>query len=85
MDYRESENAFLSAFPKADIQRCIVHKVRNSLAKIRKNDYSSFTQDLKAVYKSPNRKIAMEIFEKIQLKNGGAKYPQSYCKLARGD
>jgi len=38
------EYAFCKAFSKADIQRCIVHKVRNSIAKIRGKDYKAFTK-----------------------------------------
>jgi putative transposase len=49
------EEAFNKAFPKADIQHCVVHKVRNSVAKIRRKDYQDFTEGLKSIYEAPTK------------------------------
>ena len=48
------DDAVHRVYPKADIQRCIVHKVRNAIRSIRKKDISDFTADLKVVYESSN-------------------------------
>ena len=68
------EEAFLTVYPKADVQRCIVHKVRNSVAKIRKKDYLEFTSDLKLVYQSPSRDMALQMLDEFQDK-WERKYP----------
>lgn len=62
------EEAFLKAFPKADIQRCIIHKVRNSLAKIRKKDYQSFTESLKNIYEASNKEQALIMLDEFNTK-----------------
>jgi transposase-like protein len=36
------DESFQQVFPKADVQRCVVHKVRNTLRKIRKKDQPEF-------------------------------------------
>lgn len=55
--------AFLKVFPKADIQRCMVHKIRNSVVKVRKKHQTELLQDLKAIYRAPNEKYALEALE----------------------
>ena len=32
------EEAFKAVCPKADVQRCVIHKVRNTLHRVRKKD-----------------------------------------------
>ncbi|MDQ4678653.1 IS256 family transposase, partial [Stenotrophomonas maltophilia group sp. RNC7] len=46
------ETAFLSVYPKADVQRCVVHKMRNVLSKVRKSDQKEVASDFKQVYKA---------------------------------
>ncbi|MTH55809.1 IS256 family transposase [Bacillus mangrovi] len=46
------EDAFLRTFPKADVQRCVVHKVRNTLNHARKKHQPELAQDLKTIYKA---------------------------------
>jgi len=62
------EDAFNKAFPKADIQRCIVHKVRNSVAKIRKKDYQAFTESLKTIYEAPSKEQALIMLDEFNTK-----------------
>lgn len=45
-------DTFLKVFPKADVQRCVVHKVRNSLAKVRNKDSKELAEDMKLIYES---------------------------------
>jgi len=40
-------DVFRKAYPLADVQRCVVHKVRNTLNKARKKDQYELAQDMK--------------------------------------
>ncbi|WP_062495005.1 IS256 family transposase [Paenibacillus sp. 32O-W] len=44
------DDAFREVYPKADVQHCIVHKVRSTFPKIRVQDKTEFLDDLKTVY-----------------------------------
>jgi putative transposase len=57
------EEAFKAVFPKADVQRCVIHKVRNTLNHVRKKDQYEIVEDLKAIYRSFTKKAALEQFE----------------------
>ena len=61
-------------FPKADFQSCIVHKIRNTLSKVRAKDKKEIADDLKRIYQVSNRKEALEGFE-IFKKKWSSKYP----------
>jgi transposase-like protein len=50
--------AIHAVFPQTEIQRCIVHQIRNSLRYVSWKDRKAFVQDLKAVYQAPNRETA---------------------------
>lgn len=62
------EEAFLSVFPKADIQRCVVHIVRNTYKHVRKSDQTELIADLKTIYHSPTLEMAQEQLEKVTTK-----------------
>jgi putative transposase len=47
--------AIHAVFPKAQIQRCIIHQIRNSLRYVAWKDRKAFVKDLKTVYQAPNR------------------------------
>ncbi len=55
------EEAFKAVYPKADVQRCVVHKVRNTLHRVRKKDQLEVAEDLKLIYCAPNKEIALQI------------------------
>jgi transposase-like protein len=65
--------AITSVFPKAEIQQCIIHQIRNSLKYVSSKDQKSFMSDLKLVYKAPTEDKA--IFE---LKNLEEKWIKKY-------
>lgn len=67
------ETAFKTVYPKADVQRCVVHKVRGTLSKVRKSDQSEVAGDLKAIYRSTDMKEAYAAYEKFQ-EHWGSKY-----------
>ncbi len=67
------EDATKTVFPKAVVQRCIVHLVRNSIKYIPAKKYKAFTTDLKRIYQAANKKVALLEFEKF--KERWADYP----------
>lgn len=67
------EDGAKTIFPKAVIQRCIVHLVRNSMKYIPAKNYKEFTANLKLIYKAPNKKVALLEFEKF--KERWSEYP----------
>jgi putative transposase len=66
--------AILSIFPKTQIQKCIVHQIRNSLKYVASKDQKEFIKDLKLVYKAINKEVAEDELLKLSEK-WGAKYP----------
>lgn len=60
------EEGAKAIFPKAVIQRCIVHLVRNSIKYIPSKCYKEFTANLKLIYQAPNKKVALLEFEKFK-------------------
>lgn len=52
------EEAMKAIYPKADVQRCVVHKVRNTLNKVRQKDRSAISEDMKAIYQSKSNEEA---------------------------
>lgn len=67
------EEGAKAIFPKAVIQRCMVHLVRNSIKYIPSKCYKEFTTNLKLIYQAPNKKVALLEFEKF--KERWAEYP----------
>lgn len=57
------EDAFRAVYPKADVQHCVVHKIRNALNHVRKKDQYEMAEALKPIYKAPTKKIALQEFE----------------------
>jgi putative transposase len=69
------ENAFREVYPKADVQHCLVHKVRSTFPKIRVQDKTEFLGDLKTVYNALDRDLALAAFDTVKAK-WGKKYPK---------
>jgi transposase-like protein len=68
-------DAVNSVYPKAKIQLCIVHMVRNSLKFVPWKDYKSVSVDLKKIYQSMTEAQAKKELEKFSEK-WDKKYPQ---------
>lgn len=66
--------AIETAFPKAIVQTCIVHLLRNSLAYVAFNDRRPLVNELRAVYSAENEKAASAQLDAFH-KTWGAKYP----------
>lgn len=62
------EEAFRSIFPKADVQRCVIHKVRSTMNKARKKDQAELSMDLKKIYTSSTYEKAEEVLELVKKK-----------------
>ncbi|QXJ36790.1 Transposase, Mutator family [Parageobacillus caldoxylosilyticus] len=67
--------AFKAVYPKADVQRCVVHKVRNTLHRVRKKDQFEVAEDLKLIYRAPNKEMALQMFQQFESK-WSSKYPR---------
>ncbi len=52
------KEAIQAVFPKARVQRCIIHQIRNSLKYVSYTDQDQFIRDLKAIYQAPSRDTA---------------------------
>ncbi|KAB2887282.1 MAG: IS256 family transposase [Desulfobulbaceae bacterium] len=66
--------AILGIFPQTEIQKCVIHQIRNSLKYIASKDQKSFMVDLKNVYKAATKSQAeMELLNLEE--KWGKKYP----------
>lgn len=66
--------AIEAVYPKAEIQKCIIHQIRNSTKYVSYKDIKELIKDLKTVYKAPTEELArtnLDIFED----KWGKKYP----------
>ena len=51
--------AIEAVYPKAEIQKCIIHQIRNSTKYVSYKDIKELMKDLKAVYKAPTEDLAL--------------------------
>ena len=54
------KEAISAAYPKAEIQRCIIHQLRNSFKYVSYKDRKEFVKDFKTVYTAINEEEALE-------------------------
>jgi len=66
--------AILSVYPKAQIQKCIIHQIRNSLKYVASKDQKEFMRDLKLVYRAETKALAEDALIALEEK-WGKKYP----------
>ena len=66
--------AIQSAFPKTEIQLCIVHQIRNSMRYVSSKDLKPFLKDLKTVYGADTKDLAEQNLLLLDEK-WGQKYP----------
>ncbi|SDY04058.1 IS256 family transposase, partial [Paenibacillus sp. CF384] len=69
------DTAFRETYPKADVQHCIVHKVRATFPKIRVQHKTDFITDLKTIYNAMDHDLAMAAFDTLKAK-WGKLYPK---------
>ena len=68
------KEAISAVFPQSEIQRCVIHMLRNSFKYVNYSDLKKFASDFKAVYNAPNEKAGLEALADIREK-WGKKYP----------
>jgi putative transposase len=66
--------AIQATFPKAEVQSCIVHQIRNSLKYVASKDQKPFLKDLKEVYRATTKELAEQQLDALEQK-WGKKYP----------
>ena len=59
------KEAVSAAFPQAELQRCIVHQVRNTLKYVGEKNKKEFANDLKTIYQAPSEEAALEQLERV--------------------
>lgn len=67
------EDAIRAAYPKTEIQRCIVHQIRNSTRFVNYKDRRPFCKDMKEIYTSPNEEAGLAALDRFEDK-WGARY-----------
>lgn len=60
--------AIAATFPKTDIQKCIVHQLRNSLRFVSYKDRKAVALDLKKIYQAPSEQAALLELENFESK-----------------
>ena len=66
--------AIKSAFPKTEVQLCIVHQIRNSIRYVASKNHKAFMADLKPVYRAATLGEAEDALDKLEEK-WGKDYP----------
>jgi putative transposase len=72
------KEAVLAVFPQTQIQRCVIHQIRNSLKYITWTDRKAFLADLKEVYQAATRESA-----EAQLRQLSEKWGDKYAITIR--
>ena len=65
-----------AAFPQTELQRCIVHQVRNTLKYVGEKNKKEFANDLKTIYHAPSEEAALEALDRVTEK-WGSNYPNA--------
>lgn len=66
--------AILACYPNTEIQKCIVHQIRNSIRYVSYKDTKKLLTSLKPVYTAPSEEAALQCLDDFE-KTWGAKYP----------
>ena len=66
--------AIKACYPRTEIQKCIVHQIRNSIRYVSYKDIKQLLADLKLVYTAPGEAAATEALDAFEEK-WGKKYP----------
>jgi putative transposase len=65
------KEAIHAVFPQTQIQRCIIHQVRQSLTYVSWNDRKAFVADLRTIYQAPTREAGEERLLELGERWGG--------------
>ena len=64
------KEAIGAVFPQAQIQRCVIHMLRNSFKYVNYSDLKKFSAGFKAVYNAPSEKAGLDELADIREKWG---------------
>ena len=59
------KEAINAAFPQTELQRCIVHQIRNTLKYVGAKNKKEFANDLKTIYHASSEDAALEQLERV--------------------
>jgi putative transposase len=68
------KEAIEAAYPKSEIQRCIIHQLRNSFKYVSYKDLKAFSKDFKQVYTAASEELAINKLYELKDK-WGKQYP----------
>lgn len=71
-------NAIETVYPKAEIQQCVIHQIRNSTKFVSYKDIKELMVDLKKIYRAVSEDIALH-----ELENFAAKWDKKYPKISK--
>lgn len=60
------EEAIQAVFPNTEVQKCVVHQIRNCTKFVNWKDRKQFCADMRAIYTAPNEEVglqALDVFE----------------------
>lgn len=66
--------AIAAVFPETQVQKCIIHQIRNSFKYIASKDQKQFMKELKPVYSAPTAELGMMELDRLDEK-WGKRYP----------
>ncbi|WP_419465840.1 IS256 family transposase [Brevibacillus brevis] len=66
--------AISACYPKTEIQKCVIHQIRNSIKYVSYKDLKRVTAELKPIYKAPTEQAALEELDQFE-QTWGSKYP----------
>ncbi|WP_027093512.1 IS256 family transposase [Cohnella thermotolerans] len=66
--------AITACYPKTEIQKCIIHQIRNSTRYVSYKDLKKVTVDLKPIYKAATEEMALVELDRFE-ETLGSKYP----------
>ena len=67
------KEAIEAAYPKTEVQRCIVHQIRNSCRFVSSKDRKAFCAGLKEIYNAPTEEAGLEALARFE-EEWGEKY-----------
>ncbi len=70
------KEAIFATYPKSEVQRCIIHQLRNSFRYVSYKHLREFSRDFKTVYKATNEDEALANLAELEEK-WGSKYPHA--------
>lgn len=63
---RGFSEAISACYPKTEIQKCVIHQIRNSIKYVSYKDLKKITADLKPIYKAPTEQAALEALDQFE-------------------